>query len=111
VVDLIGDLDAQLVRSFAASMERLSPTADERIVVRTRHVAQADAVGVRHLAIAVDAVRETGCEIAIVTENRRLRTLLRAAKIDPAIGYGADRPATIRHIMIVRNSDPNRDCA
>jgi anti-anti-sigma factor len=111
VVDLIGDLDTDLARSFAESMEQLGPIAGERIVVHTRHVAQARSTGIATLALTLDALGGVGCEVAVVAENKRLRSLLRAGKVETAIGYGASRSASVRHIMIVRNSDPNRDCA
>lgn len=111
VVDLIGDLDAALVRSFSATMERLTPSADERIVVHLRHVAQADAVGVAGLALGIGALQSAGCDLSVVAGSKRIRTLLRAARIPTSIGSAGDRTASGRHVMIVRNSDPSRDCA
>jgi anti-anti-sigma factor len=111
VVDLIGDLDADLAQSFADSTEQLGPIAGERIVVHTRHVAEVRSTGVAVLGSAVEALRSVGCDVAVVAENKRIRSLLRAGKVETAIGYGASRSASVRHIMIVRNSDPSRDCA
>lgn len=111
VVDLIGDLDAALARSFSETMERLTPSANERIVVHLRHVSQANAVGIAGLAVGIEALQSAGCDLSVVAGSKRIRTLLRAARVPTSIGHATDRSASARHVMIVRNSDPSRDCA
>jgi anti-anti-sigma factor len=111
VVDLIGDLDAALARSFSETMGRLLPSKSERIVVHLRHVSQADAAGIAGLAVGIGAVQDAGCDLSVIAGSKRIRTLLRAARIPTSIGSATDRSASARHVMIVRNSDPSRDCA
>jgi anti-anti-sigma regulatory factor len=111
VVDLIGDLDAQLARSFCETMKRLAPSADERVVVHLRHVFGANAVGVAGLAVGIEALQSDGCDLSVVAGSKRIRTLLRAARVPTSAGFATDRSASVRHVMIVRNSDPSRDCA
>jgi ABC-type transporter Mla MlaB component len=110
VVDLI-DLDAQLARSFTETMKRLGPGTGERIVVHLRHVVQADPAGVSAFAHCVEELQKARCDLSVVGGSRRIRTLLRAVRVPTAIAYAADRSASVRHVMIVRNSDPSRDCA
>jgi anti-anti-sigma factor len=111
VVDLIGDLDATAVQAFAMTAARLSERPSERIVVNLRHAALLDAGGVTVLASTIAELRRRGLEVDVVAQSRRVRTALRAARIAARAGSPADATARDRHVMIVRNAFPARDCA
>ena len=111
VVDLIGDLDAPLVESFAEALERLAPPTGEAVVLRLKHVAAVHPAGAAALGAALRAYRLSGGTVRVVTENGRIRALLRTARIDAQASLGSDRSARLRHVMIARNAKPARDCA
>jgi len=111
VVDLIGDIDATAAQTFATTIARLGAASSERIVVNLRHTALVDAGGITVLASAIAELRRRGLEVDVIAEGKRVRTALRAARIASRTGLPADGAARERHVMIVRNAFPARDCA
>jgi anti-anti-sigma factor len=111
VVDLIGDVDATAAQSFAATADRLVPGSDERIVLNLRHTSLLDAGGVTLLARAITNLGRRGVGVDVLAEGKRVRTALLAARIVPRGPSSFDCDARDRHVMIVRNADPARDCA
>lgn len=111
VVDMVGDVDAMAAQSFAETAERLTPSARGRVVLNLRHAALLDAAGVTLLARTVLGLQRRGFSIDVLAESKRVRTALIAAQIASRLPAPIDRDAQDRHVMIVRNAAPARDCA
>ena len=107
VVDLIGDLDAALARSFADAVERLSPPAADLVVVRLKHVSGLQPSGVAAFASAIGEQKRGGRSIRVISESKTVRAMLLAARVDARPAY-ADTSARQRHLMIARNASPVR---
>jgi len=110
VIDLIGDLDAQLVRSFSEALDRLAPH-DDGIVVRLKHLSNVQHGGVAALASVLGEQKRAGRSVCVAADGSRLRGLLRTARVPVVDRFERGPGVHIRHVMIVRNGNPTRDCA
>jgi anti-anti-sigma regulatory factor len=111
VIDLIGDVDAAAIRSFAETTHDLALAEGERIVLNLRRAGLVHAGGITMLSSEITALRRRHIEVDVVAEGRRVRTALAAARIPARAFAPSDLSARERHVMIVRNADPARDCA
>jgi anti-anti-sigma factor len=110
VIDLIGDVDALAARSFGEAVDRLAE-GEETIQLNLQRVAALHASGVTILASTIAERRRRGVAIDVVADGRRVRGALQAARVHTRLPVAGDRWALRRHVMIVHNADPNRDCA
>ena len=110
VVELIGDLDAALVRSLAEVLDRLEGAGRDPIVVRLKHLSTVRPTGIAALGAALAERRLRGCNVSATAESGRITAMLRAAGV-PLVARGARSAAGIRHVMIVRSGKPAKDCA
>ena len=111
VIDLIGDVDSFVARSFGEAVDRLAHGAGEPVVLNLQRVSALHASGVTVLASAIAERRRRGIAIDVVADARRVRAALSAARVSTRIGTPLDHSALLRHVMIVHNADPTRDCA
>jgi anti-anti-sigma regulatory factor len=110
VVELIGDLDAALVRSLAEVLGRLDGADGGPIVVRLKHLSTVRPTGIAALGAALAEQRRRGRNVSAAAESGRITAMLRAAGV-PLIARGAKSAAGVRHVMIVRSGKPAKDCA
>jgi anti-anti-sigma factor len=111
VIDLIGDVDALAARSFGEAVDRLADGSPEPIVLSLLRVAALHASGVTVLASTIAERRRRGIAIDVVADGRRVRVALQAARVRSRLPVPGERGARLRHVMIVHNADPTRDCA
>ncbi len=110
VVELIGDLDAALVRSLAEVLDRVEGAGRHPLVVRRKHQSTGRPTGRPALGVALAEQRRRGCNVSAAAESGRITAMLRAAGV-PLVARGTKTTAGVRHVMIVRSGKPAKDCA
>jgi len=111
VIELIGDLDRMAARSITEAAGRLAPDEGERIVLDLQRTNMSDHGGVAALLRGLTELRRRCIDVDVVAASKRSRTALAAARIRARALLPGDRDARRRHVMIVRNADPERECA
>ncbi len=111
VVDLIGDLDPELTRSLSEALDRFDGGDGSPIVVRLKHLADVRPTGVAALGSVLSAQRRRGRNVSVASESGRIRAVLRTAGVPVTPRIESERGAGLRHVMIVHNGKPTRDCA
>jgi len=110
VVELIGDLNAALVRSLAEVLDRLGGSDTDPIVVRFKHLSTVRPTGIAALGVALAEQRRRGLNVSAAADGGRITAMLRAAGV-PLVARGARSIAGVRHVMIVHSGKPAKDCA
>jgi anti-anti-sigma regulatory factor len=108
VVDLIGDLDATLVRSLDATLARID-LLGRSVEVRLKHVGAVQPAGVAALTRTAAAQRLAGLDLRLSGGGTLARALLKSSRL--AVDPSCAGAARVRHVMIVRNATPERSCA
>jgi anti-anti-sigma regulatory factor len=103
VIDLIGDLDADLGASLTETLDDLTNRGDCDVVISFRHVAGLDGDGLAGAAKAIAQFRLAGGPVSVTAaRSRRVRSMLKASRIP----FDEDGPTMgcNRHIMIARHA-------
>lgn len=101
-IDLIGDLDATLAKLLGDSLHGITARGDSDVIVNLSHVSVFHEDGLAAVIRAVVEYRLRGCAIVVRAGGRRVRSLLKSARI-PQEGE-ADALGRERHVMIARHA-------
>ncbi|MEO6991262.1 MAG: hypothetical protein ABI346_10065 [Candidatus Baltobacteraceae bacterium] len=101
IIELIGDADQRLARSFAETLERIGLTND-RVIVRLDRVGLVHADGIADIAETILRERRAGRDVVVATSVRRLERLLDAHKIPVTPPFRPDAGLAQRHVMLVQ---------
>jgi anti-anti-sigma regulatory factor len=102
-IDLIGDLDKTLATMFGDTLHGLIARGDSDMIVNLGNVSIVHEDGLAAVIRLVVEYRLRGCPIAVRAGKRRIKTLLKAARV-PCESEAEGTLGRERQIMIARHA-------